>query len=367
MPVISRFEKKADDSCLGSCFPSGNREVRPFPPGAGKSAGLFYGGVKFPPDATPVYPSPPPAPLSELMFMNAVQLGIKKSKSPWRNALLLSWQAGFYISIATIANVYTMALFNMSDHSLAYPIGRVLSALAFPLGLLWILTAGGDLITGNMFFILCAMLMRKATLKQALKNWGLVLMGNILGCLFSSILFGYGGEHFNAGSYPLAQMLRMAKEKVERRWLTNFVRAIGCNVLVSSAVYSGSYVPDFPGKAIAIWPLISAMILMQQEHIVVDLFAEPIALVLGLDHHFSDILLYSWLPVLLGNLVGAMLVAVPYHIAHGMWKEEKMLEQQTAADYTLGAPEVDAEATISVSTPTASECDDTLPLVKTQS
>ena len=259
------------------------------------------------------------------MFANSVAVGIAKARTKWSHVLVLSFQAGVYLSIAFVATLYAIA--GLTDFPPA--IGRLLGALIFPFGLLLIAVAGGDLLTGNFLFLSTAVLARRVTPRNACVNWGIVALGNLLGCLFIAFLFGLGGEHFTAGGEPLAVVLRVAREKIDRRFTTNLIRGIGCNILVGAACYCAAAAETAAGKAAAIWPLITTMVFISQEHIVVDFFAEPLGLVCGLDASVVDVVFRSWLPVTMGNFIGAQVLAIPYWYVYS--------ENDTAASALLYA------------------------------
>ena len=187
------------------------------------------------------------------LFAHFADLSVKKASMSAQHTLVLAFQAGVYLSLAFIATLHVIA--GLSD---AAPpvVGRMLGALIFPFGLLQILVSGGELLTGNFAVLSAGILARRVAPRDAARNWGLVGAGNLAGCLFIALLFGYGGEHFTSGA-NLAAVLRVASDKLARKWATNLIRGIGCNILVSLAVYSAAAADSVTGKAAAIWPLIS--------------------------------------------------------------------------------------------------------------
>lgn len=148
-----------------------------------------------------------------------------------------------------------------------------------------------------------------------LRNCALVASGNVIGCLLVSGLLAKVGGLFEAGSPPQAALLIAVAEKLSRPWGTNVMRGVGCNILVSLAVYVSSAGTSVGDKAAAIWPPITAMVFIGFEHIVVDFAAAPLAVFCGADLSFWDVLISLWLPVALGNLGGALCIAIVYDCA----------------------------------------------------
>lgn len=64
-----------------------------------------------------------------------------------------------------------------------------IGACVFPIGLIVILLAGGELVTGNMMAVFTAYLHKKISLRDYLKNILFITFANILGALFVAYAF----------------------------------------------------------------------------------------------------------------------------------------------------------------------------------
>ena len=105
---------------------------------------------------------------------NYVEIGIHKVRLSAFKMLVLGFFAGIFIGFAGIASTVGGAVVENSSLS------RLISACLFPAGMAMVLVAGSELFTGNNLIII-ALLEKKITLPQMLKNWIFVFGGNFIG------------------------------------------------------------------------------------------------------------------------------------------------------------------------------------------
>ncbi|MGC3418097.1 formate/nitrite transporter family protein, partial [Enterococcus faecalis] len=67
----------------------------------------------------------------------------------------------------------------------------LVGAAVFPIGLIVILMAGGELITGIMMAVSTAWFAKKVSFRDFLVNWVTNTLANIVGALFVSYFFGH--------------------------------------------------------------------------------------------------------------------------------------------------------------------------------
>ncbi len=152
-------------------------------------------------------------------------LGVKKVHKTLKEQLVLSFIAGAMISFGYMAYVKSVALLGSS-------VGVLVGAAIFPIGLIVILVAGGELITGNMMVVGTAYWSGKVKGLEVLKNWLVITCGNILGALCVAILFSAFLE-----SVPKDLMLDSVHHKLNASPLQLIVSGIGCNWFVGLAVW----------------------------------------------------------------------------------------------------------------------------------
>ena len=100
--------------------------------------------------------------------------GESKARLPFGKMLLLAILAGAYIALAGVGA--TAAAVTVESGSLA----KLLSACVFPAGLSMVILAGSELFTGNCLMVM-ALLERRITPAQLLRNWLTVYLGNAMG------------------------------------------------------------------------------------------------------------------------------------------------------------------------------------------
>jgi len=210
----------------------------------------------------------------------------------------------------------------------------------FCLGLILVIVAGSELLTGNMALVPLAAMRGRAKLGDLVHNFGFVLLGNLLGSLFVAYFLAVETGVLTS-ELPLARLegIATAKGVEETEWQI-FLRAVGCNWLVCLAVWMSMAAEDVGGKILAIFFPIMAFVAMGFDHVVANMFFLPAAI-------FADVpglgwgdALSNWLFAFLGNLVGAVIfVAGAYYYLYG-----KPADQQPAAADAGDQPAADGRS-----------------------
>lgn len=236
-------------------------------------------------------------------------LGVKKVHKTLKEQLVLSFIAGAMISFGYMAYVKSVALLGSS-------VGVLVGAAIFPIGLIVILVAGGELITGNMMVVGTAYWSGKVKGLEVLKNWLVITCGNILGALCVAILFSAFLE-----SVPKDLMLDLVHHKLSASPLQLIVSGIGCNWFVGLAVWLFVALKDGSSKLIGIWFPVAVFVVLGFQHSVANIYL----LGFGLYHNaitFGDFL-YNFSFVYLGNIVGgAIFVGFLYTYVSDFFKSK---------------------------------------------
>ena len=249
----------------------------------------------------------------------AVVAGAAKARVTWDKALVGGFLAGAYIAFGGLLSI---AVTSGLDPKTWGTLPTLFAGAVFATGLILVVIAGADLLTGNMALVPVAALRHKASLSQLGFNFSWVLIGNLLGSLFvayflavKSGVIGTGGG--TAGTPAALTYDRLAdiaalKGHTESAWQI-FLRAVGCNWLVCLAVWLALGAEDISGKILGIFFPIMAFVAMGFDHVVANMFFLPAALfadVPGLN--WGDVL-NNWLWAFLGNFAGAgIFVATSY-------------------------------------------------------
>src|SRR5690554_2886094 len=112
--------------------------------------------------------------------------------------------------------------------------GFIIGASLFPIGLMIVLMAGGELLTGNMMVVGTAALHKDVSIKDMFKNWIHIFTGNLIGALFVSIFFVFYVNTIDPNS---ALVLETAMGKLTQTPLQMVVSGIGCNIFVGLSVW----------------------------------------------------------------------------------------------------------------------------------
>ena len=120
----------------------------------------------------------------------------------------------------------------------AWPPGfvRLLSGIAFTLGLILVIVGGAELFTGNNLIVM-AWANRKVSTGLLLKNWVIVYLGNFVGALATVVIMFFTRQYtFNNGAIGL-QALTVANTKSGLDFVQAIALGIMCNALVCLAVW----------------------------------------------------------------------------------------------------------------------------------
>lgn len=252
-------------------------------------------------------------------------VGVKKARLDFWSSFALSVLAGAFIAFG--GELFTMAV---HDSKLSFGLTQLIGGLTFSLGLILVVVAGAELFTGNNLIVM-AYVSRKVTLKDVLRNWTIVYIGNLVGSL-TMVLWIYYSKQWALNSYMIgAKALLIANAKVNLDFVTALTRGVLCNALVCLAVwlcFSGRSVVD---KIVSIIFPISAFVASGFEHSIANMYFIPMGLMLKNDAKvveaagvlsgkaidLSNLTISGFLgnliPVTIGNIFGgAVLVGIVY-------------------------------------------------------
>ncbi|MFB5284608.1 formate/nitrite transporter family protein [Peribacillus sp. Hz7] len=240
----------------------------------------------------------------------AMEAGTKKANLPFKNMLILGFLGGAFISLGYLLDIRVTA--NLPESWGTF--GSFLGAAVFPLGLILILLAGGELLTGNMMAVSMACIARKVSVGKLIYNWFWITISNFVGAVFIAYVFGHLAGLISEGPF-LIKTIAFAEGKLNEGFWQSFYSAIGCNWLVGLAVWLSYGSEEMSGKILAIWFPIMAFVAIGFQHVVANMFIIPAAIFAG---HFSWMdFLRNFIPVFLGNAVGgSIFVSLAYWIAY---------------------------------------------------
>jgi formate transporter FocA len=259
------------------------------------------------------------------MARRAEELGAKKCQMDARIVFVLAVLAGAFIALGAIFATVVMA--DSSAH-LGFGLTRLLGGLAFCLGLILVIVAGGELFTGNNLIVM-AWASRRVSLGSLLRNWLIVYTGNFVGALATAALVLLSRSYTAGAGAVGVQALATAAYKCQHDFVQAFALGVLCNGLVCLAVWLTYSARSTTDKILSILFPIAAFVAAGFEHSVANMYFIPFGLLLKqfdpawvaanaaqLDLApltVQNFLLNNLLPVTLGNIIGgSVLVGLFY-------------------------------------------------------
>src|SRR3954451_14397421 len=263
-----------------------------------------------------------------------VAAGKKKAHLSAPKALGGAFLAGAYIAFGGMVAIATTSGL---DPKLWGTLPTFFFGAVFALGLILVIIAGSELLTGNMALVPIAALTRRASGGELARNFAIIIVANLLGALFVAYFLGVETGVLTG---PLQQArlekIAMAKGVEETEWQI-FLRAMGCNWLVCLAVWMALGAEDIAGKILAIFFPIMAFVAMGFDHVVANMFFLPAAIFAGVEGIGWGDALHNWLFAFVGNLIGAVVF-----VAGAYWFLYARDIAEEPGDTPSGAPEREA-------------------------
>lgn len=241
----------------------------------------------------------------------AMTHGEKKTKYPLYSTIILGFLAGAFIALGFLLDVRVTG--NLPTEIWG-SFSSFLGGAVFPIGLIYVLLAGGELLTGNMMALATARFAGKITTFAIVKNWSVLAICNFIGSIFVAYFFGHVLGLTETGPY-LETTVAIAGAKVDASFYHAFISGIGANWLVCLGVWLCYSAEDVPGKILGIWFSIMAFVTIGFQHVVANMFIIPAAIFAGYFSWWEY--LQNFVAVFLGNAVGgAIFVGGFYCLAY---------------------------------------------------
>jgi formate transporter len=255
------------------------------------------------------------------MALRAEESGIKRAATDPTTLLVLSVLAGAFISFGAIFATTVSA----GAMALPYGIVRLLTGLAFSLGLILVVVGGAELFTGNNIIVM-AWASGKVKTRALLLNWAISFIGNSIGAILTAGLMFYTTQYtFGGGAVGLAA-LSTANAKSSLAFIPALTLGIMCNVLVCLAVWMCFGARTTVDRILTIVPPIAAFVAAGFEHCIANVYFIPMGLFIkaGAPESFwvaigktsADFPELTWrnflvgnlLPVTIGNIIGGSIM-----------------------------------------------------------
>ena len=243
---------------------------------------------------------------------NYVSIGKKKVNLAIDKMFLLAILAGAFVALGGVGS-------STAAVGVTSSIGKLISGCIFPGGLTLVLLAGSELFTGNCLLSI-PLLEKEITVKNLLKNWGIVYLGNFVGGMLVAIGLVYSGQYNMFDGQMAVSVFSTAAAKCTLSFSDAFIRGIFCNVLVCLAVWVAFSAKKSAGKIISLFFPILIFVVCGFEHCVANMYYISAGLFgknipsyvaaaesanINLDViTWKNFLVTNLVPVTLGNIVG---------------------------------------------------------------
>jgi formate/nitrite transporter len=253
------------------------------------------------------------------------ELALKKVNYPWWKSFILSILGGVFIAFGGMFATIVSAGGGTSP----YGIIRMISGLAFSLGLILVIVGGAELFTGSTI-VSVAVFNKKIKITKLFKNWLTVYFGNFCGAILVATLI-FLSKHYTFGNGSIGiTALNTSLLKIHHTFVEAMVLGILCNLLVCLAIWLTYSTKSISGKIMAIIFPVTAFVAAGFEHSVANMYFVPLALFIkeldvkfalntGLnlgDLSWGNFLMNNLLPVTIGNIIGGVLLWLTFNILY---------------------------------------------------
>ncbi len=276
--------------------------------------------------------------LPQEMASRAEYLGARKAEMSFLRTVMLAILAGAFIALGALfaTTVSTGSMVTTGPDgtaafatSIPYGVVRLLAGLVFSLGLILVVVGGAELFTGNNLIVM-AWASGKVTIRQLLRNWTIVYVGNFVGAISTAVIVFLTRQYtFGANGVGITA-LKTAVTKVDYGFVQALALGVLCNALVCMAIWLTYSARSTVDKILSIIFPITAFVAAGFEHSIANMYFIPIGLLIkdfdpgftaavtAQVPHLQDLtweafLLHNLVPVTIGNIIGgAVMVAAVY-------------------------------------------------------
>lgn len=173
-----------------------------------------------------------------------VQAGKAKVNLPIGRMFVLALLAGAFIAFGGVGATTVAVSIPLAS------VGKFVGAAVFPGGLTMVLCAGSELFTGNCLLTI-PLLEKEIKVRQMLKNWIVVYIGNLIGAIIIAAICVYGHQASLFNNGMAVSMISTAAAKTAMPFSDAVLKGIACNFLVCIAVWIGGFAAKSVGGKLA--------------------------------------------------------------------------------------------------------------------
>ena len=205
----------------------------------------------------------------------AEAVGVQKAKLDVLSLIGLAVLAGAFIALGAMFATTVLA---GADGVLPFGFSRLLAGIAFCLGLILVIVGGAELFTGNALMVM-AWAGGKVQLREMLRTWLIVYIGNFIGAIGTAMLVFLSGQYLGGRGAVANVALKLALDKATERFDHALFLGILCNVLVCLAVWLALGARTTSDKVLAVLFPVSAFVVAGFEHSVANMYLDTARLI----------------------------------------------------------------------------------------
>ena len=241
------------------------------------------------------------------LVQTMIETGASKKDLPAGHIFVRGMYGGALLAFGT-----SIAFF-----AIAQGVPSVIAGMLFPTGFIIINLLGVDLITGYFALVPLAFIHQRMTFGQLWRAWFWVWLANLAGAVLYALMIWTaltltGTTDDTTGLSAVIIKIGTAKTTHYEQFgmagaFAALVKAMLCNWMVTLGVVLPFTARSVIGKAIATFVPIYMFFAMGYEHMVVNQFIIPTAMLFGAPISMYDFWVGNQLPVTIGNFLGGFL------------------------------------------------------------
>ncbi|MGH6953004.1 MAG: formate/nitrite transporter family protein [Alphaproteobacteria bacterium] len=240
------------------------------------------------------------------------RLGVAKARTDTLTLVVLAALAGAFISLGAL--FFTVVV---TGAGLGFGVTRLLGGLSFCLGMVLVVVAGAEFFTGNNLLAMAWAIGLIGT-RDVMRNWLIVYVGNVIGCLGTVAFVAWAGIASLGGGAVGDTAVQIARAKIGLSLGEAFARGVLCNALVCLAVWLAMGGRSVADKILAVLFPISAFVALGFEHSIANWLFLPLGFALDRQGAVTAAgIARNLVAVTAGNIAGGtLLVAGVYWVAY---------------------------------------------------
>ena len=253
-------------------------------------------------------------PVGQAIAQDAPETLADKARLAWPRMAVLAVLAGAFIAFGSVISLVAQS--GLGEGPTTGPV-RLLSGLAFSVGLILVMIAGAELFTGNTMMVLPVTTGALPVSRMA-ATWTVVWLGNLAGSIVVALMFAASGG-LEGGVGDAARSV--AADKLDKSPQAVFCSGILANVLVCLAVWMSMNANTRQAKILAIIGPIMLFVAAGLEHSVANMSLIPLGWLSGMQGGADwSSGLFNLLFSTVGNIVGGALLALALGYGHDALK-----------------------------------------------